>query len=102
MLLTPLAKTNGVNISFDEKTTDSEIRKIFGDITQKVSNILFFELNNKTTQKDAAIDIILGLKRSYREYKKKMYDNYKQTFDIYDKIIEAEKTKGKSASIQAD
>jgi len=62
-----LAKTNGVNISFDEKTTDSEIRKIFGNIGQKVSNILFFELNNKTTQKDAAIDIIsskLGLKRS--------------------------------------
>jgi len=31
-----------------------------------------------------------------------MYDNFKQTFDIYDRIIEVEKTNGKGASIQAD
>ena len=104
-IIKDFAKANGVDISFDENTTDNEIRKIFGNIAQKISNVLFFELNNKTTQKDAAIDIIsskFGLKRSYREYKKKMYDNFKQTSDIYDRLIEAEKINGKGASIQAD
>ena len=31
-----------------------------------------------------------------------MYDNFKQTSDIYDRLIEAEKTNGRGASIQAD
>lgn len=99
------AKANGVDISYDEDITDSDLRKIFGNINKKISNIVFYDLNNKVVQKDGAIDIIsskFGLKRSYREYKKKMYDNFKQTSDIYDRLIEAEKENGKGASIKAD
>lgn len=98
-------ESNGIDISFDNETTDAEIRKIFGTIARRISNIVFYDLNNKVIQKDAAIDIIsnqFGLRRSYREYKKKMYDNFKQTSDIYDRLLELEKDKEIGASIKAD
>lgn len=99
------AKANGIDISYDEDTTNSDLRKIFGDVSRRISNVVFYSINNKVVQKDGAIDIIsskFGLKRSYREYKNKMYDNFKQTSDIYDRLLEAEEENGKGASIKAD
>jgi hypothetical protein len=104
-IIRKFAKNNGINIDFNSNTTSGELRTIFGNVAEKASNIIFYSINNQVVQGDEAIDYItykLNIEDSYKNYKNKMFDNFKQTSQLFDRLLELEKTNGEGASIYAE
>ena len=65
---------------------------------------MFYNINNKVVQGDDAIELItnkFGINDSYLDYKDKMFDNFRQTSDIYDRLLANEEKNGVGSSIPA-
>lgn len=102
-LIKEFTSDNGINYSFNEDSLDTDYLSVFNKVCKRISNILFFQINNKTIENDDAINVITsqdGLETSYNTYKQKMYENFQQTINIYDKLKQAEKEQGINAIIR--